>query len=121
MKGRAIRNADAGGAVEIELVRNLDQSVGADDDPLARSSVSHVADYPVACLECRNSCTQAFDSAGEFGGRRKRRGRLELVFAGDDQSIEKVQRRGVDSNRHLAGAWLRLGNIGQLQIIGPAG
>src|SRR4029450_7216038 len=108
MKGRAIRNADARGAVEIELVRNFDQSVGADDNPFARCPVSHVAEYPLACLECGNPCTQAFDSAGELSGRRKRRDRLELIFTGDDQGVEKVQRRGVDSNRYLAGAWLRL-------------
>src|SRR5262245_59959647 len=82
MKGRAICNADARGAVEIERVWNFDQSVGTDDNPFARRAVSHVAQYPVAGLESGDFRTQAFDGAGEFGGRRKWRGKAGTVYTG---------------------------------------
>ena len=62
----------------------------------------------------------ALDRAGEFGGGRKRRGRLDLVFAGDDQRVEKIQRGGVDSHHRLAGSGLRLVDIGEFKVVGRA-
>ena len=41
-----------------------------------------------------------------------------LIFAGDDQRVEEIQRRGFDAHHGLAGSGLRLGQIPQFELVG---
>ena len=50
---RAVGDAEAGGAVEIEAVRNFDQLVGGDRDAFARRAIARIADDAVADRELR--------------------------------------------------------------------
>ena len=61
---------------------------------------------------------EAFDFAGEFGGGRKRERRLVLVFAGDDQGVEKVQRRRLDAHQDFARPRRGLGDVGEFKVVG---
>ena len=43
-----------------------------------------------------------------------------LIFAGNDQKVEKIERGGLDRNHRFARARLRFRNLGQLQVVGRA-
>src|SRR5262245_39365221 len=96
MKRRTVSDADTGRAIEIERIRDFDKLVGTQRDTLTRRAIRHVAEHPIAGFERRHTGTKALDRSGELGGRREWRFRLELVFAGDDQRVEEVQRRRMD-------------------------
>ena len=46
--------------------------------------------------------------------------RLELVLAGDDQSVEEVEGGRLDSDHDLAGSGDGVGHIGEFKIVGCA-
>ncbi len=95
--------------VEIEAVRQPDQPLGIGDDPLARRARADVAEHAIPAAERGHARPDALDDAGEFRRRRERERRLVLVFAGDDQRIEEIERRGLDRDQNLAGTGDRIG------------
>ena len=109
IKRRAIGHGEAGGAFEIERVGYFDQQTGRDRDGFARRAPAAIAHDAVArsntgdARRRRCSTTPANSAAG-----RERKRRLVLVFAGDDQRVEEIQRRRLDSHHGLAGAGARL-------------
>jgi len=117
MKRGAVSDADTGSAIEIERVRNFDKFVGTQRDTLTRRAIGHVTDHPIAGFERCDTGTEALDRSGKLCSRRKWRFRLELVFAGDDQRVEKVQRRRMDFYDCLAGTRLRLRYIDKFEVI----
>jgi hypothetical protein len=76
--------------------------------------------HAVADLQVGHAGADAFDHAGDFGGRRKRKRRLDLVLALDHQDVEEIQRRGFDRNHGLPGSATGIGDVGQHEIVGLA-
>src|SRR5579862_3811137 len=74
----------------------------------------------VARRELGHARADTLDDAGEFRRRREWKRRLVLIFAGDDQRVEKVQRRGLDPHHGLARSGLRFGDVGELEFVGGA-
>src|ERR1041384_1634765 len=68
----------------------------------------HLSNYALSFAELRHGWADLFNCARDFksGGEGQRR--FELIFAGDDQQIRKIQSRGVHSHEDLAIGWLRL-------------
>ena len=62
-----------------------------------------VAHDAVAGREPGHARADALDHAGELAARRKRKRRLDLVLAGDDQRVEEIQARRRDLGDDLAG------------------
>ena len=61
-----------------------------------------------------------FDHARDFGGRRERERRLDLILALDHQDVEEIQRRGFDCDDGLARLRDGIRHVGQHQIVGLA-
>ena len=101
MQRGAVDHRDAGGAVEVERVGDLHHALRGDRDLLARRAEAAIAEHAVARRQARHARADALHHAGEFGGGRERKRRLELVFAGDDQRVEEIERRGLRSRRPL--------------------
>src|ERR1041384_7245308 len=85
-----------------------------------RCAGSAIAEYAVADAKPAHAGADAFDDAGELGGRRERERRLELVFAGDDQRVEEIERRRLDGDDDLAITGNRIGQLGEFKIVGAA-
>ncbi len=115
---RAIGDGEAGGAVEIESVRDFDQKVRRHRDRFARRAPADIAHHPVAGSDIGHAGADALDDAGEFRRRRKRKRRLVLIFAGDDQRVEEIERGRLDAHHGLAGSGLRLRDVGEFKFVG---
>ena len=63
---------------------------------------SERAHDPVADREPLGAGPDLGHSSRKFGGGRKRRLRLELIFALDDEGVEEIQRGIGDIHQHLA-------------------
>ena len=120
MQRGAVNDDDAGGAVEIQIVGNFDDGVGGQRDLLARAVMAARRHHAVADLQAGHAGADAFDHAGNFRCRRKRKRRLDLIFALDHQQVEEIQRRGFDRYHGLAGPGHGIGHIGQHEIVGAA-
>ena len=90
-----------GGAIEIQIVGNLDDRIGRQRDLLARAVVAAGRHHAVADLQLGDAGADALDHARDFGRRRKRKRRLDLVFALDHQEVEEIQRRRLDRDHGL--------------------
>ena len=118
---RAVDHRDAGGAIEVEAVGHLHDALRAERDLLARRAVAAVAEHAVARrFKPRHAVADALDHAGEFRRRRERERRLELIFAGDDQCVEEIERRGLDRDDDLARGRSRVGQVAVFEIVGAA-
>ena len=71
---------------------------------LPRRPVADIRRHSVARPHRGDARPDALDLAGEFRRGRKRKGRLGLVLAGDDQRVEEVERRRPHRDHRLAGA-----------------
>jgi len=89
-------------------------------DRFARRAPAGPADHAVAGCELAHTLTHALDDARKLSGRRERKRRLVLIFAGNDQQVKKIECGRLNVNDGFAGARLRLGNIGEFQIVGRA-
>ena len=120
MQRGAVYDDDAGGAVEIQIVGNFDNGVGGQRDLFARAVMAARCHHAVADLQAGHAVTDAFNHAGDFGGGRKRKRRLDLVLALNHQQVEEIQRRGFDRYHGLAGPGHGIGYIGQHEVVGAA-
>ena len=120
MQRRAVGDGEAGGAVEIQAGRQRNELLGGERDLLARGAPADIADDAVAGRKPGDAGADAFDLAGEFGGGREREGRLVLVFAGDDQGVEEIQRRRLDAHHRFARPGRGVGNVGKFEVVGGA-
>jgi hypothetical protein len=120
MQRGAVDHCDARGAVEVQAVGNLHHALRAEHDLFARRAEAAIAEHAVARFQPAHAGTDALDHAGEFGSRRERKGRLELVFAGDDQRVEEVERCGFHRDNHLAGTGRGVGQVLELKLVGAA-
>ena len=106
--------------IEVEAVRQLDQPLGLGDDPFARRARPEVAEHAIPAAESRNARSYALDDPGEFRRGRERERRLVLIFAGDDQRVEKVERGGLHRDDRLSLASDRIGQIFELEVVRTA-
>jgi hypothetical protein len=113
----AIGDREPGRAFHVEIGVEPGELAGRHRDALTCRTIGAIAQHPVARHEAGHARRHAFHHAGEFTAWREREGRLLLIFAGDDQRVEKVEPDGGNLGDHLAGARDRLGNIGQDQIV----
>ncbi len=90
MISSAVGDGQRCGAIEIEIGRQLDDVVGRDRGAFACGVEIGVAHDAVAGLERVNSRADTFDHTGELAARREWKGRLGLILAGNDESIEKI-------------------------------
>ena len=120
MQRGAVDDDDSGGAVEIEIVGNFHDRGGRQRDLFARAVVAAGRHHAVADLQVGHARADAFDHARDFGGRRKRERRLDLVLALDHQDVEEIQRRRLDRDHRFAGPGDRIGDVGQHEIVGAA-
>src|SRR5579872_198509 len=120
MQCGAVGHAQACGAVEVDSVWNLDEPRHRRGDALARGTMTDITEYAVACLERVHVRPNALDHAGEFCRWRERQWRLDLIFTGYDQRVEKVKRSGFDPYHSLAGAGDGIGDVAHLKIVGCA-
>ena len=114
---RAIGHGQAGGALEIELIGNFDQPFGADRDALPRRAPAAITNDAVTRPDIGDAAIDALDHSGKFRAGRKREWRLVLVFAGDDQGIEKIERDRLHGNDGLAWAGARRVDIVQFKRV----
>ena len=98
----------------------FDKLLRRDGDGFARGAPAGIAHDAVARSKFGHAGADALDDAGELGRRRERKRRLVLVFAGDDQRVEEIKRRGLDPHHGLAGTGVRLGDVGQFEFVGRA-
>ena len=120
MQRGAVDDDDAGGAIEIQIVGNLDDGIRRQRDLFARAIVAAGRHHAVADLQVGDASADAFDHARDFRRRRKRKRRLDLVFALDHQQVEEIQRRRLDRDHGLAGSGHGIGHLGQHEIVGAA-
>ena len=120
MQRGAVDDDDAGGAIEIQIVGNLHDRVRRQRDLFARAVMAAGRHHAVADLQVGDAGADALDHARDFGRRRERKRRLDLVLALDHQDVEEIQRRGLDRDHGLARAGHRIGHIGQHEIVGSA-
>ncbi len=120
MQRGAVDDDDAGGAVVVEIVRDLHDRSRRQRDLLARAVVAAGGDDAVAGLEVGDPGADALDHARHFRGRRERERRLDLVLALDHQDVEEIQRRRLDRNDGFARSRHRIGHIRQHEIVGLA-
>ena len=120
MDGRAVDDRDAGRAIEVEIVRHLHE-LSALTAICSRARHSRDSRARGRRLKVRHAGADAFHHPGEFGGRRKREGRLDLVFAGDDQRVEEIKRRGRLATTTRRPGRLRVGNVSSVEIVRAAG
>ena len=116
----AVSDGQTGGAVEIEPVGHFHQLLRRDGDGFARRAPADIAHDAVARRDAGDAGADAFDHAGKLRRRRERKRRLVLIFAGDDQRIEEIQRRRFHPHHRFAGAGMRLLDVGELKFIGGA-
>ena len=69
IKRGGIGHGEAGGAVEIEIVRKLHQLLGAGGEAFARRAPAGGAHHAVAGSKIRHAFADAVDDAGEFRSR----------------------------------------------------
>src|SRR5262249_34393412 len=105
----------SGSAFEVELVRNLDEPRHADGDQFAGRAPAAIAHHPIAGGNVRDAAADALDYAGEFRAGRKRKRRLMVVFAGEDERAEKIERNRLDAQERFAGAGAGRLDLGELQ------
>ena len=117
---RAVGDGEARGAVEIERVGDLHQDIRRHRDCFACRAPAGIAHHPVAGRHIGHARADAFDNSGEFRRGRERKRRLVLIFAGDDQRVEEIQRRGFDAHHGFAGSGVRLGHINEFEFVGRA-
>ena len=120
MQRGAVDDDDAGGAIKVEIVGNLHDRRGRQRDLFASAVVAAGCHHAVADLQIGDAFADALDHAGDFGGRRERERRLDLILALDHQEVEEIQRRRLDGDHRLAGIGHRIGDIGQHEIVGTA-
>ena len=120
IKRRSVSDAEPGGAVEIERRRQLDQLLRWRSDRFARRAPAQKRHDAIAGRDFGHAGACAFDNAGELGHRRERKRRLLLVFAGDDQRVEEIERCGLNAHDGLAGSSVWRRNVGQFELIGRA-
>ncbi|MGX1348832.1 hypothetical protein AB7M49_002408 [Bradyrhizobium elkanii] len=118
MQRGAVDDDDAGGAVVVEVVGNLHDRIRRQRDLVARTVVAAGSDDAIADLQVSDAGTDAFDHAGNLGGRRERERRLDLVLALDHQDVEEIQRRRLDRDHGFAGTRHRIGHVSQHEIVG---
>ena len=117
MQRRSVGHAQAGGAVEVEAVGHFDQFISRDSYLFARRAVAGTGDDTVARLHRRHALAHALDHAGKFGSRRERQGRLGLIFIGDNQRVEEIERGRVDTDHRLALAGDRVRYVAEDEIV----
>ncbi len=117
---RAVGDAHAGGAVEVQAGGQLYQFIGGKRDALARGAIAGITEHAVAGCKGGDPRAHALDGAGKFGGRRERHLGLVLVFPGDDQGIEKVQCCRGNPHHGFTGPGPGVGNVGKFEIVGSA-
>ncbi len=88
--------------VEIEVGGKLDDVIGDNRHAFGGGAEIGVAHDAVAGLERGHAGAYGFDRAGELAARRERERRLGLVFAGDDEGVEKIQPDRRDLGHNLA-------------------
>ena len=95
VKRRAVSDAQSGGAVEVERRPGIGTTCrAAHHDLLARRAVADVAEHPIArASRALTPAPTLSTTPAHSARRRERHRRLDLVFAGDDQRVEKIQRR----------------------------
>ena len=108
-------------AVGVEPRGHFRQPFRGDGELLPRRAPARIADDAVARGKPGHAFAQALDGAGEFRARRKRKRRLVLVLAGDDQQVEEIQRRGFDPHHGLARPGHRVRQVGDRQVLRLAG
>ena len=120
MQRGAVGDDDAGGAVEIEIVGNFHDRGRRQRDLFARAVVAAGGHHAVADFQIGDTLAEAFDHARDFGGRRERERRLDLVLALNHQDVEEIQRRGMYSDHRFAGAGDGIVNVGEHEFVGAA-
>ena len=116
----AIDHREAGSAIEIQALRHADELLGLDCDTLAGGPGTHLAEHPITGPQPLDTGPERLDHAREFGGRRERKCRPVLVFSGNDQGVEKIQRRRLDAHHHFTGCGDRIGHLLEHQIVRSA-
>src|SRR5205085_12539544 len=79
-----------------------------------------IAALAVARLKAGDIRLHAFDDARKLVRRLERERRLELVFAGDEERVEEIQRRGLYCDDRLARPRGGLGDVLESEIVGAA-
>ena len=120
MQRGAVDDDDAGGAIEIQIVRNFHDRIRRQRDPLARAVVATGRHHAIPHLKIRYACADAFDHARDFRRRRERERRLDLVLALDHQEVEEIQRRRFDRDHRLTRFGDGIGHVGEHEIVGLA-
>ena len=120
MQRGAVDHREAGGAVEVERVGNLHHALRARSRSSRAPRRSRHSRARGRRREARHARADALHHAGEFGGRRERERRLDLVLAGDDQRVEEIERRGLHRDDDLAGARRGIGQVLEFEIVGAA-
>ena len=120
MQRGAVDDDDAGRAVIVEIVGDLDDRGRRQRDLLARAVVAAGGDDAIADFQIGHTSTDALDHARNFSGRRERERRLDLVLALDHQDVEEVQRRRLDRDHRFAGTCHGIRHLSQHEIVGLA-
>ena len=113
----AVGNAEAGGAVNVEAIGNLDEPAGRDRNAFARGAVARVTHDAVTDHELCDARAETLDRAGKLCGRRKWQRRFSLVFVGNDQRVEKVKCGCLDLHGYFARPGNRIRNICERQVV----
>src|SRR6202034_3473671 len=117
---RPIGHGEPRRALEVELVGYLHEPCRLDGKAFARRAVAGGAHHAVADGDRRHAGTDTLDRPGKFRRRRKWKRRFVLIFAGDDQQIEKIKRRGLDPHDGLAGTGNGFRKVCDLKFVGGA-
>ncbi|MNZ95053.1 hypothetical protein D3C78_1141830 [compost metagenome] len=116
----AISHAEGSGGVEVHRWRDRQHVVAWHGDLLGKAAPAGQGHDPVTDFQVADFFTHCADHAGRFTTRRKREGRLELVFALDDQRIGEVHPGGVHVQQDFILLRDRTGDVFQHQRFGRA-
>src|SRR6516162_1504372 len=111
----AISHRQASGAFEGELIGDFGQTLRGHRDNLARGAPAAIARDAIPGSEISDAAADALDNAGELRAGRKRKWRLVLVLAGDDQRVEKVERHCLDAHDGFAWRGARRLDVSQFE------
>jgi len=107
-----------------EGLRALAEAADAKDVPIGRIENATLAGaegaLPYRSYTPLDAGPERLDHAREFRGRRERKGRPVLVFSGNDQGVEEIQRRRLDAHHRFTRSGDRIGHLREHEIVRPA-